>query len=399
MAEFYTKYEGVEFPKTKLLLRCRDSVKSFFGPPTISPPDAPLQLSLETCDYLTNSSLGLRLHPIFSPDGRYVCFATNAGNPLIIQDLEAGPIKCEIPCLDAQYVEFSPLGNFLITYSKQQKSASSESTAIGNLQIWSVDSASIVASFHQRAYKKDIIQWTADEVVCARIVTNEVHVMHNNQFDQILGKVHHKNISQFKLSPTLAQPFIAVFNPESGGKPGRVNIYRYDCQSVSPYECLDTSISRSMFNATEADMSFSRQGTSLLIHTHCDVDSSNGSYYGTMGLHLVSMDGTVSAIVPQSKDGHVHAAQWSPLGNAFVMLAGNMPCHCTLFNDRGEPQFEFGAAHRNTISYSPHGRFLCLAGFGNLAGEMDFYDILKLKRLGRSCSHCAVGYGWSPDSR
>lgn len=41
---------------------------------------------------------------------------------------------------------------------------------------------------------------------------------------------------------------------------------------------------------------------------------------------------------------------------------------------QAEPIFEFGEAHRNSISWSPHGRFVCLAGFGNLAGDMDFWD-------------------------
>ena len=41
-------------------------------------------------------------------------------------------------------------------------------------------------------------------------------------------------------------------------------------------------------------------------------------------------------------------------------------------------------AHRNAIFWSPHGRFLCIAGFGNLAGEMDFYDTLRSKKIGES---------------
>ncbi|CAN0252943.1 unnamed protein product, partial [Ectocarpus sp. 13 AM-2016] len=66
---------------------------------------------------------------------------------------------------------------------------------------------------------------------------------------------------------------------------------------------------------------------------------------------------------------------------------------------QGEPTFEFGSAHRNTISWSPHGRFLLLAGLGNLAGEMDFWDVNRKKVMGSTSSHCAVAYGWSPDSR
>jgi len=77
----------------------------------------------------------------------------------------------------------------------------------------------------------------------------------------------------------------------------------------------------------------------------------------------------------------------------------------------GEPLFLFGNAHRNTISWSPHGRFLCLAGFGNLAGGMSFWDRNKEKPIPQYdaetgvpmfpqiVASCTVGYGWSPDSR
>lgn len=61
-----------------------------------------------------------------------------------------------------------------------------------------------------------------------------------------------------------------------------------------------------------------------------------------------------------------------------------MPCQTTLYNDKGEPIFQFGSAHRNTICWAPHGRFVVIAGFGNLAGEMDFYDIVRLKKLGKN---------------
>lgn len=66
----------------------------------------------------------------------------------------------------------------------------------------------------------------------------------------------------------------------------------------------------------------------------------------------------------------------------FVIAAGTMPSHSTLFDMKGSPLYQYGAAHRNTILWSPHGRFLCIAGFGNLAGEMDFYDTLRSKKLG-----------------
>jgi len=77
------------------------------------------------------------------------------------------------------------------------------------------------------------------------------------------------------------------------------------------------------------------------------------------------------------------------LPTRFVVSAGTMPCHTTLHDAQGEPVYQYGAAHRNTISWSPHGRFLCVAGFGNLAGEMDFYDTLRSKKIGEwGCAPC-----------
>lgn len=68
-----------------------------------------------------------------------------------------------------------------------------------------------------------------------------------------------------------------------------------------------------------------------------------------------------------------------------------MPAAACLYDLKANIVHEFGCAHRNTITFSPHGRFVCLAGFGNLAGEMDFWDLNKKKKMGKNTSHCAVG--------
>lgn len=47
-----------------------------------------------------------------------------------------------------------------------------------------------------------------------------------------------------------------------------------------------------------------------------------------------------------------------------------MPGSIKMFNKSNEIIFQFGKKHRNCISWGHLGRFLCLAGFGNLNGEM-----------------------------
>merc|ERR1719343_167378 len=80
-----------------------------------------------------------------------------------------------------------------------------------------------------------------------------------------------------------------------------------------------------------------------------------------------------------------------------------MPSMASLHNGRdGKATFLFGNRHQNTISWAPHGRFVNLAGFGNLAGGMTFWDKNKGKQIPPAnpvTASCTVGYGWSPDSR
>ena len=51
-----------------------------------------------------------------------------------------------------------------------------------------------------------------------------------------------------------------------------------------------------------------------------------------------------------------------------------MPAKSTLFNTRAVAVHTFLLGPRNTIFFSPNGRFVLVAGFGNLAGQMDIYD-------------------------
>merc|ERR1719409_829722 len=65
-------------------------------------------------------------------------------------------------------------------------------------------------------------------------------------------------------------------------------------------------------------------------------------------------------------------------------------------------------AHRNTIRFNPFGSLVCIAGFGNLAGDMDFFGRLENEesntpadylRVATCEAHCTVSADWSPDGR
>lgn len=82
------------------------------------------------------------------------------------------------------------------------------------------------------------------------------------------------------------------------------------------------------------------------------------------------------------------------------MVYGYMPAKTTLFNTRAIAVHNFALGPRNTILFSPNGRFVLVAGFGNLAGQMDVYDIEKdYKKVCMIEASNASVCQWSPDSR
>jgi translation initiation factor 2A len=130
------------------------------------------------------------------------------------------------------------------------------------------------------------------------------------------------------------------------------------------------------------------------------VDRSGKSYYGETTLYLLSTNGSLDARVTLDKEGPIHDVSWSPSSRQFGVVYGYMPAKTTIFNDRGVAVHSFPLGPRNTITFSPTGRFVLVAGFGNLAGQIDVYDLEKDNR-----KVCTIESGnpsvceWSPDSR
>jgi translation initiation factor 2A len=78
---------------------------------------------------------------------------------------------------------------------------------------------------------------------------------------------------------------------------------------------------------------------------------------------------------------------------------GFMPAKTTIFNSKAQATHNFALGPRNTINFSPFGRFVLVAGFGNLAGQVDVYDITKdfAKVCTIEASNASV-CEWSPDA-
>ena len=312
-----------------------------------------------------------------------------------------------------QIMDVSPQGSFLLTWERAQEGETP------NLKIWNSQTGDFVIGFRQKVLKSmawPYVQWTNDEKFAFLLGTNEVRV-YPGQFPQnaetrFVDKMRIPGITSMsvpsKATGSPSKILFTSFCPEDKGKPSRASLYEYPAKAPvagnKPYPPLS---SKSLFQAEEMTVHWSPKGDAALIALQTSVDTSGQSYYGSTSLYLMASNKPDDVIaVPLPQEGPVLDVAWMPDASkppCFVVAAGKMPSMSSLHNGTdGKATFLFGNAHRNTIAWAPHGRFVSLAGFGNLAGGMTFWDRNKLKQIPPAApitASCTVGYGWSPDSR
>ncbi|RKP06566.1 eukaryotic translation initiation factor eIF2A-domain-containing protein [Thamnocephalis sphaerospora] len=328
---------------------------------------------------------------VYSKDGRFLAWAT----PDCVKVLNAETMEpvTEIVRANVLDMEFSPRGTYLSTWERYVKP--SDDTVNQNTNIWETASATRVTGFTQKSHDNWNVQWSMDEEFCAQLAANAVHLYNVKN----LSKGTHttlrlEGISAFSMSPGKS-PALAVFLRERNGGPASVRIFSLTnfAQPVS---------SKTFFKADKAQMYWDDLGTHVLVLTQTDVDKTGKSYYGETNLYYLSANGTYDCRVMLDKEGPVQDVAWSPNSKEFIVIYGFMPAKATLFDHRANPIYNFGVGPRNYVRFSPHGRLVCLAGFGNLAGTMDIWDITDRAKVTKLATMEASGSSvcdWSPDGR
>lgn len=328
----------------------------------------------------------------YSQDGSV--FACICNEKIEVYDSETHQVTKTLARAGVTQMHWSPLANFLVTFERKTGADGGKA-----LCVWSMATCEVVREFHYKILDEmawPILQWTKDEELLCHLVRNQVTVYSGKDCTSKIDTVVAKNIEHFKLSPTTAPYRLATFIPTSKSEPARVTIFDFTNNK------FEQKAVKSFFKANTATINWSPVGLGVLINAKTFVDKTNESYYGESSLHMMLSDGSFSCSVPfGTNKGPVHDAQWSPQGKDFVAIQGFQPARITLFNAANcTPVRDFGQAPRNTVIFSPHGRFVCIAGFGNLAGEMDFWEKNKFKMMG-TCQdlHGAKSFEWAPDGR
>ncbi|XP_064614791.1 eukaryotic translation initiation factor 2A-like [Liolophura sinensis] len=287
-------------------------------------------------------------------------------------------------------LQFSPKGTYLAAWEPYRVNREAQS-GIPNLHFYNMETGALEKSLFQKKQAGWAPQWSQDEGIMGRSVNNELQFNENNNLDKITQKLHVQKVTEFSISPCTEKYYVAAYVPGSKGQPSFMRVYQYP-NFGGPEIAL---ANKSFFNADRINFHWNPKGTSFLLLT--STESSDSSYYGDQKLHYLSTNGETS-MVHLGKNGPVYSIQWSPeSNNEFTVVYGYMPAKATIYNSKCEPLFDFGTGPRNEIYYNCFGNILCLCGFGNLRGNMEFWDAKKHRLICQMRAEDTTFFSWCPD--
>ena len=134
--------------------------------------------------------------------------------------------------------------------------------------------------------------------------------------------------------------------------------------------------------------------TQDLVLRQTEVDRTNRSYYGEMGLYLLSAACNFDCHVTLDKEGpyltlqgvrtqknlvsSMDVGHCSMCHFPYSLYPLEMPAKMFLFDQCVCMLHNFGSSLTNYILFNPQGRLILLAGFGNIVGKVDLFDCRSL---------------------
>ncbi len=76
-----------------------------------------------------------------------------------------------------------------------------------------------------------------------------------------------------------------------------------------------------------------------------------------------------------------------------------MPAKATLYNLKGDSIMDFGMGPRNEVHFNPFGNIVCICGFGNLRGNMEFWSTKDKKKISQVKAEDTTIFQWAPDGQ
>jgi translation initiation factor 2A len=331
----------------------------------------------------------------YSEDGSMV--ALLIVNRLVVGRFEDGIVRLHYSFEDIGNIQdcyFSPLNNFLVTWQNITPKIST------NLKIWNLTNNELVRSWTVKNRSCwPIISWTPDQGKAFFIPhRGALEIYENNEWENKARIVNIAGLSQFSLGPGM-EPKVLVFVPENSNNTGYVSLYSI--------ELNQPICRRSISKSDSITIQWSPDGSSVLVMTYMDIDSSGKLYSGRSGgLYLLRDNGFNCQVQFHKDNPPIQDFRWTTNRNKleFAIVFGFIPnTDACIFNANANKMSTLISHQpRNTLIFSPCGRILAVGGFGNLQGYLDFYDVTNTSApqlIGSTNQFSTTFHMFSPDSK
>ncbi|XP_059486657.1 eukaryotic translation initiation factor 2A [Neocloeon triangulifer] len=327
----------------------------------------------------------------FSPNGQYFAWTNSAVVTIVaVKDWSLVQIIARPRVL---YLKFSPKGTYLMVWEAFMTTPDNPQGS-PNMNVYRTQDGELLKGYVFKKHSGWELQWSDDEKLCGRNSGSDVFFYEDGDLEKVAGKVGIPKVASFSLSPGPKPIHVVCYIPGKQGQPGNGKLFQYP-----KFEPGQAVASKSFFQAERLETYWNAKGTTVLLMTNVDVDSSGASYYGKQSLHFVTTKGD-SSMVALAKDGPVYSVEWSPNSSEFCVVYGYMPAKATVYNAKAEAIFDFGTGPRNVVYYSPLGDLMLLAGFGNLRGAIEVWDTTSnRKQISSFNAPDSTWLGWCPDGQ
>lgn len=327
----------------------------------------------------------------YSEDGSLLAYGS--GQSVKVLSLKDGSTMFETEKTKTIEMVISPKNRYLATWETFYTTPGN-TQGNNNFEIVDMKTNTVVKSMIHKKNAGWAPIWSKDEKICGRCVTNEVQFYTGGEFHTAAHKLYLQGVGGFSISPSHNAPYlVGAFVAGKKGQPSFVRLFEYpnfgDGQALA---------NKSFFKADKVDMIWNKKATALLILVSSEVDTTGTSYYGEQSLHFMSVKGE-SNLVHFDKRGPIYCVDWNPNSSHFCVVYGYMPAKATLFDMKCEPIFDFGTGPRNICTFNPHGNILCLAGFGNLNGYMEMWNVDGRKMVAKPQATDTTFMEWCPDGQ
>lgn len=358
-------------------------------------------------------------------------------------------IENEFPVRKLQY---SPLGSYLLVLTVYEQGRNEN-----NLGVYKMNNereeVSLLFSFPFKTNSAKVLstwppyRWSNNEIFVFKVQDTSVSIFRGNteSLENPLGTLNFSKSIELSVSnmtgevaperegaremPQDVSLNFTVVTPQSSQN---MDVYVYHAEMDSQKDIHLSSVGHVCIKeAQSCQVSWNHVGDSALIFAQIEGETLGKSYFGSSSLHLLRVQNTKTVVassgawggnrgggtelesgngtfrpserlslrhkvVVPPEEGPVNDVAWSPTSNDFLLCKGVIPPELTLNSGiDGSPKVSFGKSRRNTIRWNPSGRWFAYGGFGNLAGDLDIWDLDKQRLIGQTNASCCITLEWS----